>query len=80
MIILNIIFSNDKCLPRINLLSSLYEEARENMFKFLTVTGFQIPGFEIPFTRKVKLNKHNIFAIRDLMNFFEGKAYLLVNR
>lgn len=75
MIILNIIFSNDKCLPRINLLSSLYEEARENMFKFLIVTGF-----EISFTRKVQLDKHNIFAIRDLMNFFEGKAYLLVNR
>lgn len=80
MIILNTIFSKNQSLPRINLLSSLYEEARGNMFRFLSVTGFQIPGFEIPFTRKVQLNIHNIYAIRDLMNCFSGKAYVLVNR
>lgn len=45
MIILNTIFNKSNTLPRINLLTSLYEEARGNMFKFLSVTGFQIPGF-----------------------------------
>lgn len=80
MMILNTIFSKHKTIPRINLLSSLYEEARENMFKFLSVTGFQIPGFEIPFNRKVTLNKHNIYAVRDLMNCFSGVAYVLMKR
>lgn len=50
------------------------------MFRFLSVTGFQIPGFEVPFTRKVELNKRNIYCIRDLMNCFSGRAFLLVNR
>jgi hypothetical protein len=50
------------------------------MFRFLSTTGFQIPGFEIPFNRKVTLNEHNIFAIRDLINCFSGKVYILVNR
>lgn len=45
MIILNTIFNRKNSLPRINLLTSLYEEARGNMFKFLSVTGFQLPGF-----------------------------------
>lgn len=45
MIILNTIFDKVDTLPRINLLSSLYEEARGNMFRFLSATGFQIPGF-----------------------------------
>jgi hypothetical protein len=80
MIILNSIFSKQKTLPRINLLSSLYEEARGNMFRFLSVTGFQIPGFEIPFNRKVKLTKHNIYATRNLINCFSGILYVLVKR
>lgn len=50
------------------------------MFKFLSVTGFQIPGFEVPFTRKVDLKLHNIYAFRDLINCFEGKVYILANR
>lgn len=80
MIILNVIYSKENTLPRINLLSSLYEEARANFFKFLSVTGFHIPGFEIPFTRKVALTKRNIMSVRNLINSFSGKAYLLMSR
>ena len=80
MMILNTIYSKDNTLPRINLLSSLYEEARGNFFKFLSVTGFQIPGFEIPFTRKVDISKKNIMAVRNLINCFEKKAYILIKR
>ena len=42
--------------PRINLLSSLFEEARANFFRFLSVTGFKVPGCQLPFTREVHLN------------------------
>jgi hypothetical protein len=47
MIILNVIFEKNDSnkLPRINILSSLMDEARGNFFRFLSVTGFQIPGF-----------------------------------
>jgi hypothetical protein len=49
LIILNTIYANPgskrPCLPRINLLSSLFEEARGNFFRFISATGFQIPAF-----------------------------------
>ena len=80
MIILSSIYSKSKFLPRINLLSSLYEEARGNFFRFLSVTGFQIPSMEIPFTRKVNLTKKNIMIIRELINYFSDRAYILMNR
>ena len=45
MMILKIVFDLKSVIPRINLLSSLYEQTRANMFKFLSATGFQIPCF-----------------------------------
>lgn len=45
MMILDAIYEKKNYLPRINLLSSLIDEARGNFFRFLSVTGFQIPGF-----------------------------------
>jgi len=45
LMILDAIYEKKKCIPRINLLSSLIDEARGNYFRFLSVTGFQIPGF-----------------------------------
>jgi hypothetical protein len=84
LIILNIIFSNSTksvpCLPRINLLSSLFEEARGNFFRFISATGFQIPAFELPFNRKVKLVKNDISAIKHLIDSFSNKAYILMTR
>jgi hypothetical protein len=45
MMILDSIYEKKNCLPRINLLNSLIDEARGNFFRFLSVTSFQIPGF-----------------------------------
>ena len=57
MMILESTYGKCKLLPRINLLSSLIEEARGNFFRFLGVTGFQLYGFELPFTREVHLSQ-----------------------
>jgi hypothetical protein len=83
LIILNTIYANKggkKCLPRINLLSSLFEEARGNFFRFLSATGFQIPAFEIPFNRKVKLVSNQINSVKHLIDSFSNKAYILMTR
>lgn len=44
MVILSCIFDKKRCVPRVNLLSSLYIETRDNLWKYLSVTGFQIPA------------------------------------
>lgn len=85
MMILDAIYEKKNCLPRINLLSSLIDEARGNFFRFLSVTSFQIPGFEIPFTREVDLwdvkkKDKNIKDVRNLVNSFSQRLYILMTR
>lgn len=84
LMILNAVYSKEKkserYIPRINLLSSLFEEARGNFFRFISATGFQIPCFELPFNRKVQLTVNEINKVKNLVASFSKKIYILVSR
>lgn len=46
MITLELLYGNSKYgkkIPRVNLLSSIFEESKINYFKFFSVSGFNIP-------------------------------------
>jgi hypothetical protein len=45
MIILESLYGQEKCIPRVNLLTALFEESYSNYFKFLSITSFNIPIF-----------------------------------
>ena len=55
MVVLELLYGSKRRIPRINLLQALFHESRSNYYRFLSVTGFNIPIIELPFERKVDL-------------------------
>lgn len=54
MLVLDILHNKarkDKKVPRVHFLSTLYEEAKNNYFKFFSATGFRLKIFPIKFNR-----------------------------
>ena len=56
MIVLDLLYGQKKQIPRVNLLQALYPESRSNYYRFLSLTGFNIPIIELPFDRNVNLS------------------------
>ena len=79
MIMLEQLYSKQQ-IPRINILSSLYQEAYANYFNFFAVTSFNLPCVEIPFNREVNLTEQNIRKIKYNISLFLPSAYILVDR
>lgn len=56
------------------------DESRGNFFRFISTTGFQIPCFELPFTREVRLDKSSIYTARNLIRSFSSRLYIIMTR
>lgn len=56
--------------PRVHLLSPLYDEAKNNFFRFFSVTGFRLKIFALKFNREVEINKLNLKYIHRAIDMF----------
>ena len=82
MIVLNEIYSKEKLkkIPRINILTSLYQEAQRNYYKFLSVTGFRIKMIPIYFNRDFEINTPNLNSFQHSLKIFNDKSVALIDR
>ena len=84
MVVLELLYGPWRRIPRINLLQALFHESRSNYYRFLTVTGFNIPIIELPFERKVDLEeanfKRNIQIIRRSLKRFNPEMLILLDQ
>jgi hypothetical protein len=81
MIVLNQIYSRKSSeIPRVQILSPLYQEAQKNYFKFLSITGFKINILPLYFNRNVEITQENIYDIQYATDLFKSKCLVLIDR
>lgn len=82
MIVLENIYSKDyhNLLSRINILSSLFQEAQANYFKFFSATSFRIPLLSLYFNRDISLSRVNINLIKWMTFILRQKMVIMIDR
>ena len=84
MVVLELLYGSDRRIPRINLLQALFHESRSNYYRFLTVTGFNIPIVELPFERQMNLDdenfKNNVQIIKGSLKRFNPEMLILLDQ
>ena len=67
-------------IPRINILTALYQEALNNFYKFFSVTGFRLKLFPIYFNRKVAIDDKFIHSVRTSFGLFKKNSIIMIDR
>ena len=80
MIVLDQIYNKKRKIPRVNILSPLFQEAQNNYFKFLSVTGFKINLIPIYFNRKVEIRRETLSTLQYSINTLKKKCLVMIDR